>query len=34
MGADDAGVDLGRESEVVGIDDQALQRIILPLKNT
>ena len=34
MGADDAGVDLGRESEVVGIDDQSLQRIILPLKNT
>jgi len=34
MGADNPGVDLGRESEVVGIDDQALQRIILPLKNT
>jgi hypothetical protein len=30
MGADDAGVDLGRESEVVGIDDQALQ-LITPL---
>jgi len=34
MSADDAGVDLGRKSEVVGIDDQALQLTILPLKNT
>jgi hypothetical protein len=34
VGADDARVDLGRESEVVGIDDQAFQLIIPPLKNT